>query len=56
MSKQEQNQKYKQMIRCYQLSYGELEALELARDLMTSDLSASKMKDVEYIYYACGGK
>lgn len=49
-------QKYREMIRLYQLSYCEKEALELARELMTSNLPASKMKDVEHIYYACGGK
>lgn len=49
-------QKYREMIRLYQLPYGEREALELARELMTADLPASKMKDVERIYFACGGK
>lgn len=49
-------QKYREMIRLYQLSYCEKEALELARELMTSDLPASKMKDVEHVYYSCGGK
>lgn len=48
--------KYREMIRLYQLSYCEKEALELARELMTSDLPTSKMKDVERIYFACGGK
>jgi hypothetical protein len=47
--------KYKEMIRLYQLSYEEKSALELARELMTANLSSSKMKDVEHIYYACGG-
>ena len=49
-------QKYHEMIRLYQLPYGEKEALELARELMTSNLSTARMKDVEHTYYACGGK
>lgn len=48
--------KYREMIRLYQLAGHERDALELARELMTEDLSASKMKDVEHVYAACGGK
>ena len=50
------NQMYKEMIRLYQLSYRESQALELARELMTANLPKAKMKDVEHIYFACGGK
>jgi hypothetical protein len=49
-------QKYHEMVRLYQGSGTEREALILARELMTADLSPSKMKDVEHIYFACGGK
>jgi hypothetical protein len=56
MSKQEQNKKYRQMVQLYQLPYGESQALELARELMTSDLPSKIMKDVEHVYFSCGGK
>lgn len=48
--------KYREMIRLYQLPYHEKDALELARELMTENLPASKMKDVEHVYFACGGR
>jgi hypothetical protein len=47
---------YKEMIRLYHLPYHEADALAIARELMTSDLSAKKMKDVEHVYFSCGGK
>jgi len=45
--------KYREMIRLYQLPGHERDALELARELMTKDLSASKMNDVEHVYFSC---
>jgi len=48
--------KYHEMIRLYQTSCNEREALELARELMTSTLPRSRMKDVEHVYFMCGGK